>query len=530
MSTTISTKSRVEEIKKKLSKDVVAFGRVCFPSMFTVPSAAFHHELGEILLKDGVNRLNVIAPRGHAKSSLVAGVYVVHHLMFSPPPRVVVLISKTENHAVRLLQTVVNMFEHSTSFKQLFGYYGRETSKVWKYNQIVLHNNDAIFSIGTGQQVHGMKYLNQRPTLSIVDDPEDIENTLTTERMERNFQWLVGGVLPGLDPVKGKIVVIGTPIRENCIVEKLTKMAGWTTKKYKALNGDRQDEPLWEEWMSLERLRKEKESLESIGRVSVFYREYQCEIKGNEDQLFKPEYIRYYKGYIKESSEEGAKLVITERDFHAINEELDVVITMGIDPAVSTATRADYTVIMCVAKDKNGDFYVLPYIRRRMPPHKTIEVILSEYEKYKAVRVSIETTGAQETFRDILRNLEGAYIPGLAFKHNPKEKKEKRYLEVLEPYFYKRKVFLPIGESDSLESELLSFSSELGSRSEHDDTLDALYYAVKGSKYFNIEESDGNQIINSYIKKDNIAGYDRHEDRDEINYDKNYFEMEDNWI
>ena len=82
-----------------------------------------------------------------------------------------------------------------------------------------LKDGSMIICKGTGQQLRGIKHGNQRPTLIIVDDPEDENNTKTSESMEANLRWLLQSAVPSLDPKKGRIAIIGTPIHQRCMVE-----------------------------------------------------------------------------------------------------------------------------------------------------------------------------------------------------------------------------------------------------------------------------------------------------------------------
>ena len=42
--------------------------------MFSAPSPKFHYEIAKELMDDEIKQVNIIAPRGHAKSSIVGGV------------------------------------------------------------------------------------------------------------------------------------------------------------------------------------------------------------------------------------------------------------------------------------------------------------------------------------------------------------------------------------------------------------------------------------------------------------------------
>jgi predicted phage terminase large subunit-like protein len=340
-----------------------------------------------------------------------------------------------------------------------------------------------------GQPIRGLNYPGGiRPTLIILDDPEDENNTKTIEAMDNNFNWLLQGALPALDVKIGRIIVIGTPLHQKCIVEKLKGHEGFTTlwKQY-LYEADSTEYSLWPEMMSVDDLYDERSNLEKIGKLSAFYRERMCVIVGDEERLFKEEYFMYYDGHVEWDNNGKAFLhrtkvwangqlepeELTGDDI----ERIPVSLYMGIDPATSTSKAADFFAIVTIAVDKEGNRYVLPYYRKRVTPTEAINAILEEYDKYKPIKVSIETVQAQETFRDILRNLEGIYIPGLGIKHNYKESKANRYkeeVEGLEPYFYKKKYYF-LKNQTALRDELVGFPNATA----HDDLIDGLYLASK---------------------------------------------------
>ena len=112
---------RLNSVKEKLSKDLILFGKICLPSMFSSVSPRFHYEIAEKLENREINKLSVIAPRGHAKSSLVACVFPLWHILTEAGSKFVVLSSKTEGHAVRLLQTIKNALEYSMELRGIYG-------------------------------------------------------------------------------------------------------------------------------------------------------------------------------------------------------------------------------------------------------------------------------------------------------------------------------------------------------------------------------------------------------------------------
>ena len=465
--------SEKTQILSKLKDNMILFGKVTIPNMFSSESPEFHYDIAKNLMDKSHKQVNIIAPRGHAKSSIVGGVFPLWHIMFEKGPKLIVLISRTQDHAVKLLGTIKDVLDYSSQFRQLFGYWGMNSARVWSKAEIELKDGTMIICKGTGQQLRGIKHGNQRPTLIILDDPEDENNTKTSEAMESNLRWLLQSAIPSLDPERGRIAIIGTPIHQRCIVETLKEMTGWRNLLYKPdLDNNK---ALWETWQPIEKLRQKKAELESINRVSVFYREYMCEVVGDEDQLFRESYINYYDGSLFHDSSGNAFLKITYLNHSDTTEERPVNVFMGVDPASSTRQTADFSTIVPVAIDAQGNRFVLPYYRKRATPMSLAESILEYFKIYKPEKVRIESVGYQEMLREYVKvrcEESNMFIPGLEIKENPRNSKSMR-LETMEPYFAQGKFHMQKNMME-LKDELLLYP-----RGKHDDLLDGLYYATK---------------------------------------------------
>ena len=474
-----------QEIRAKLENSILLFGKIVMPKTFYVKSPSFHLEIADSLENKSIRHLNIIAPRGSAKSSLIAGVYALHHLMHYPGQKLILLTSRTQYHAILLLQYIKDILDYSIEFRTVYGYHGQQNAKKWTSTEIVLADGSAIVCKGTGQQVRGIKYGNQRPTLAIIDDPEDENNTKTAEAMESNIRWLLQSVVPSLDSHKGRIIVIGTPLHERCMVLSLKLASSWKSLHYKYINtnDDGVEYSLWPEMKSLETLKAIKKDHEEMGRLSVFYKEYQCEVIGDEAQLFSQKYLKYYDGdFVIEDGQTYLK----------IGEELKRIdVSIGIDPASSTSNTADFSTIVPVGIDADDNRYVLPYYRKRVTPLELADSIIEYYRKYKPIKTRIESIGYQEMLREYVRKeceKEGIYISGMEIKENPRASKSYR-LESMQPLFAKGKIFIKQNMHE-LRDELLLYP-----RSKHDDLLDGLFYALK-----NIRPPEEKKTIKKLIK------------------------------
>jgi len=458
-------------------------GRIVSPQTFYLDSPQFHDELDEVFLDKEKVQVVREAPRGTAKSTKIIA-KIIHHGLFDDGDKLVVIQSKTQPEAINRLTKVKNIFEYSAQFKALFGYMGEQNSITWRENKIKvwiinpLTGKKSILTIkaiGTGMPTRGALEDDTRITLYILDDPDDEENCLTKEQMEKNFSKFLGGVA-GLDRRNGRVIVIGTPIREGCIVERLRNAPGWDTKVYQSYwtNSEGQVEVLWKEMYDYDWLMKKKSELEAVGMRNKFYSEYQCEIVGEEDRLLKG--WKYWSGEIQ-AEDSGCYLLIKRRNKTDLPEieKVAVNIFLGIDPASSTKQTADFSVTFAVAYDADKNIYCLPYFRKRTTPTAHAEQIIQTIRAWKPTKAQVETVGYQEMMRQYLRmrlQEENLYVSGLETKFNPRAEKSAR-LDTLQPFFATGKIWL-MEDQVELEDELNIYP-----RGKHDDLLDGLYYATR---------------------------------------------------
>lgn len=482
-----------EQRKEKINRcynDLLEFGKIITPKKFYLPSPKFHAEFAGLLMDRSIEQLCVQAPRGFAKSTL-AVLFVLHHCLFDEGDKVVIIQSKTRDEAINRLTAIKNILNYSSEFIKLFGYAGENVATMWRENKIKTRLGNftiTIRAIGTGQPVRGTLESGVTPnedggydlddtriTLYYLDDADDEDNCKTKEAMDNNYSKFAGGK-EGLDKRLGRVLVVGTPIRQGCIVDRLLGSTGWESRHYRARwTEDGERKLLWEEMRDWEWLDAKMREYEEQGKISKYYSEYECKIVGEEDQLFKEEYIQYYEGHL-DAKQDGGVLHITKINDKEVELSKPVNVFIGIDPASSTKQTADYSVTMPIAYDEDGNIYVLPYFRKRVTPTAHAEQIIDIIKHLKPTRGYVETVNYQEMLRVYLRQRldeEDMYLPGLEKKNNPRTEKSVR-LEALHPYFYNKKVYLS-RDMQTLIDELLFYP-----RGKHDDLLDGLYYATRG--------------------------------------------------
>lgn len=475
------------------------------PKIATLKSPPFHRDIADALQDEAWMNDNFIAPRGFAKTSVAALGGPLYKTYCSDAfhnrsrrRHFTLIVSRSRSHAVNLLTAIKNTLEYGEEFKTLFGYHGRMTARKWTEDFVYTEYGDVFMAKGMQQMVRGLNVEGLRPDYGVLDDGEDEENTKTSERMEANLKWFLSAFLNVGGETPCKFINIGTPQHQRAIVFALKDMSDWRTHHYSALvEKDGEEVSLWPAMKSVKWLKRKQKALEDIGRGSVFQREYMCRVVGDEDQLFRQEDIQYFKGVFSRDMKGKGFLEIDEKS-------IPVNVFMGVDPASSVKNNADYSAIVVIAVDKDGNRYVLDIVRKRLRPMDVARNIIAMYKKYKPEKSQIETVGYQSMLADYIMREAGVFIPGLSISNNPRRGKTER-LEGLQPLFFQKKVFLIKNDDELFHKTMEAFVDELllFPRSRHDDIIDGFYYANKGAyrPYHELPVTDSKKIEKSMRRR-----------------------------
>lgn len=504
------------KVMTRMTRDMLHFGRVCIPDMFTLDTPPIHYTFRDIAQSTDAELVNIISPRDTAKSSIFACILPLWHIFLEDAylgrersTKLIPVVSKTQGEARRRLRTIKNILgdkktgKQSKNFVAHFGDWGENTAIKWTDTEIILKDGTMLLALGSSQQGRGLKEDHQRTTLLILDDPEDEKNTRTIDAMEKNLEILLNGFLRGLarGDRRGRAYVIGTPLNEKCMVETINRMAkkrdNWISRRFKYLNQDRDGNyySIWPEKYSVEELISERDAYEAEGKGYMWYQEMQCSIVGREDQLISKDDILYWDGDVvsvkgknyleithlspKERPEELVEL--TETKMVPVN------LFMGVDPAATISERADYSVILTRAFDAEENHYVVDVWQKRAMPHDVAGMIVSKFKSYRHTYAQVESQAFQIMLKNEVQRLmreQNLYIPGIEDKVDSYiSKSEKftgggRYIASMQSDFKRKKVYVK-KEHRNLVDEALMF--RLGSKSNQDDCLDALYLSMRHS-------------------------------------------------
>lgn len=473
--------------------DLEFFAKAYFPEYFKHPTPQFHKEAyAEIsrILNAQPSRARLVRawPRSNAKSTIYNFFMPLNAALYGKR-RFLVQVSDSESQAEGFLADVKNAIENNDALREDFG---DTQGLVWRVDMISVRaiTGDVVWvaAVGAGSSIRGLKKAENRPDLITVDDLESDSSVATADRIGKMWLWFNRALL-NLGDENTDIVVVGTVLANDCVLDRLLKSPTWDARRLAAVI-KWSESPLWDEWTKLytdlsvaketrevnadkffaahreemlagtEVLWPEGKPYDALMKVYVdvgetaFYSEHQNDPVNLEECLVKPDWLVYYD-----------------------EDELDRVRITGyygaLDPSLGKTRLSDYTALIVIGRGDNGFLYVVEAVVERLHPDKIVELLLEAGREYEFVRFGIET----HQFQDLLRMMviergarEGLYLPLVEIKQT---KDKVMRIQALLPYI--KNGYIRFNRAHRLLIEqLLGFP-----KVRHDDAPDCLEMAVR---------------------------------------------------
>ncbi|MFA6131380.1 MAG: phage terminase large subunit [Patescibacteria group bacterium] len=447
--------------RKEIRKTLKGFCLIYLPHYLQLQPADFHPGLVDTLGNPLERFLAIEGFRGSAKSTF-GSLALPLFAALEEPDRYPFIIpcADTSMQSALNVANIKQELENNALILQDYGKftYKRvddptpeptlESEEEWQAKNMLLSNGVRILARSRGQKIRGLRHRQHRPKLVVVDDPEDLDWVRTKENRDKTERWLTGEVIPAIDEVDGRAIVIGNRLSNDALMARLKKNKAFKYLAYPLVrdNGTITWKAKYPNQAALDRQR------DLVG-VNAYMREYLLKVIPDEGAVVKPEWIRYYD---KEPEQAKNGLQGT-----------------GIDLAISKKETADCTAMVSGTSfniDNIPQIYVKPDpINARLSFHETIETA-------KAVSIAnpfgilfVESVQYQAA---AIEEMERNMLPVQAMR--PTTDKRAR-LQSIAPYLQNGTVKFPRTGCEDLIIQLLGFGVE-----EHDDLVDAFVYLVLG--------------------------------------------------
>jgi phage terminase large subunit-like protein len=329
----------------------------------------------EELVRIAGENLNILAPRGSAKSTWLA-IFCAWALGHNPGAQII-YVGYSESVALKQSRIVKRIIE-SAKYQRVFPHIRpgvRWSDRDWEIDKAhagvnSLDSDYSFYAVGITGAI-----TSRRASLIVCDDliksSAAIANEEIRQKMVLNWQEVLEPTLiPG-----GRVVSIGTRFRRDDIhCTEFTPDNEWRVVVQGAIvERDGEKDSYWPERFTLAKLLKIQKK-----NPIVFTFQYQNILPPNsEDAIILPEWITY--------------AVVPKKG------EFDDLV-LGVDLAASEKTRSDYTALVLVGR-KGDLFYVLEAIRfRAIGNLEKIKAVLELRKRWGGFRVAFEKVAYQSSF------------------------------------------------------------------------------------------------------------------------------------
>lgn len=433
----------------RCSTDLELFASLYFPHYCRLPFSELHRERFENaqIGSRGIRRVRA-APRGYAKSTFAAVIEPIHDICYCLE-KFLIFLSCTEDQAIAKLKDIRAELLVNDNLVNDYGiHFPAKKVASSEFTVFVGDHEIHLKAVGSGTEIRGIRFREQRPSKIVCDDYED-SDVATSEVMRNKAQDYFFEVVSKIGDTETNIDVVGTVLHKEALIPKLLSNPAYNGKLYKSVNSwaDRQD--LWNQWTKIytnldndnrfkdaqtfyeenqEELLKgvsvlwpEKESylylmkeLVEIGK-RAFWKEKQNDPRGTEDNLF--EKFHWYE-------ERSDGLWIEETKTLIPWEDLQDECYAAIDPATgqtkpNQTKDTDFTCLLLGYKDPKGRLFVHRDYTKRTSPTKYIAEIFEYNNYYNFSKLAIET--------NLYRNL---LLPNIIDEKKRREAKEKKKINI----------------------------------------------------------------------------------------------------
>jgi predicted phage terminase large subunit-like protein len=264
-------------------KGTLDWGREYLAEYFTHSSSEMHSWLCKELDRTHKYRgakINVIGPRGSAKSTVVTLCYVLRAALEDWEQYIWIVSDSGDQARVHLDNLRIELSENKklrAAYKEAVGQ-GRH----WRSAVLQLTNGVTIESFGTGQGLRGRRRRAKRPTLIVCDDLQNDSHIASAAQREASRRWFHGTLLNAGTPATN-VVNLATALHRDALALELAQKVGWTSRTFASILERPRNMKLWKTW---EEIYSDIDNPHARHAAREFYERHEVEMKEGADVLW----------------------------------------------------------------------------------------------------------------------------------------------------------------------------------------------------------------------------------------------------
>lgn len=409
--------------------DLETWCRTYLPEYFTRSPSLMHRWLFRTLnrfsLRRG-NRLNLLAPRGNAKSTIGTLAYPLRVALEGTEPYIWI-VSDTQDQAQQHLENLRVALDSSTGLKNR--YLSALNGRIrYRAGRLLLPNGVRLEAYGTGQKLRGRRHGAHRPSLIIADDLQNDAHCRSLQLRHASRDWFFSTLLKAGN-ARTNVIHLATALHRDALALELTRTPGWNSRLFRAIirYPDRMD--LWDEWENLYMNENFDENSSRVVKMNFsaspserFYRENQLEMLAGAVVLWQEE--EDLLTLMKMRAESGKSAFEREKQNSPINPDLCEweekyfdrenlwfdefpperrLTVLALDPSKGRhANRGDYSAYVILVLGADGELYVDAELIR-LPIDEMVETGIRLYRTFRPDAFGVEGNQFQDLLADFFR-------------------------------------------------------------------------------------------------------------------------------
>lgn len=460
------------EIKERARSDFRFFAKTFFAHHCSFDFSEMHEDFFEMeKIPDRLGCKEAIAaPRGNAKTTFKVLLKSLHAIAYGYH-KFILIIGYSSAEAIDKVKDIRNELLSNERFIEVYGLLADPKSA---QNDFVTSNGVRVTARSKGGQVRGLKFMQHRPSLIILDDIEDLESVNTPEQRKKTEDWFFKDVM-GAGSADGNtdITIVGTILHTEGLLAKLLKTPAWLRSKYQAIKSWATRQDLWKQWEEIycdlsnpnaqadATAFYERNAVEMLEGVEVLweagepylklmqykieyglaslYSEKQNDPFDPDRQVLNPDICKRFKvmfpddpRWPKGQHRDGFKIFMDGVEYLQ-SSQLDIIAFH--DPALTEEKKSDYSAIAVCGQDSNGYIYVLDCYLKRDNYTNQIKRSYDLWRKWNPHTLYLETVGFQQLLKPLYYQEEQAQKTKIRIVGVQQHQNKVHRISTMEPYF-----------------------------------------------------------------------------------------------
>ena len=307
---------------------IAVFAKTHLPDYTRLPFGKHHKAFFEVIPRgERGQKVNILAPRGSGKSTVIAVFYPLHCIYYQylyeafgmKSEKYILILSRSYGNAMDRIKDIKTEIETRESLQHLRG------DETWGEKRSITSNDILLAPQSRGGKVRGSLYKGFRPTLVLPDDLDDIDSIRNPNTLQKDEDWFNSDLMECGD-TDTNFICVDTVKGERAIANQLRYRPAWRNIFIQAIPTPDQlvhpeAEHLWQEYRKIY-ANTALEPQERSVQMEDFYAEHEQEMNAGVEETWREKWT--YRALREKEFDQGRAAILREYQNHPVDRELAI--------------------------------------------------------------------------------------------------------------------------------------------------------------------------------------------------------------